>query len=82
LQIRIDELIALKAAINQAVKLYNLPPLPASLRLVDEIKKYTQIAGVKKELERLSLQKYALIQACTRQTQTLVASTKMQRQHL
>jgi hypothetical protein len=37
LQIHIDELIALKSAINQAVKLYNLPSLAATLRLVEDI---------------------------------------------
>jgi hypothetical protein len=38
LQIGIDELIALKAAMNQAVKLYNLPPLAATLQIIDDIK--------------------------------------------
>ena len=39
LGIGIDELIALKAAINQAARTYNLPPLAATLRLIDDIKK-------------------------------------------
>jgi hypothetical protein len=34
LKIGIDELIALKVGINQAVKVYNLPPLAATLRLL------------------------------------------------
>ena len=38
LDIGIDELIALKAAINTAAKLYNLHPLIATLRLIDDIK--------------------------------------------
>ncbi len=40
LGIGIDELIALKAAINQAVKLYNLPHLAAILRLIEDIRKF------------------------------------------
>jgi hypothetical protein len=39
LGIDIDELIALKVGINEAVKHYNLPPLTATLRLINDIKK-------------------------------------------
>ncbi len=52
LSIGIDELIALKAAINQAVKLYNLPPLAATLRLIEDIKKYEKLGGLERELHR------------------------------
>ena len=38
LGISIDELIALKAGINQAVKLYKLAPLTATLRIMDDKK--------------------------------------------
>jgi hypothetical protein len=38
LKIGIDELIAFKVGINQAAKVYNLPPLTATLRLIDDIK--------------------------------------------
>jgi hypothetical protein len=38
LQIGIDELIALKAGINQTAKYYKLPYLAATLRLIDDIK--------------------------------------------
>ncbi|MFL6320523.1 MAG: hypothetical protein ACJ72Q_08625 [Nitrososphaeraceae archaeon] len=78
LQIRIDELIALKAAINQAVKLYSLPPLAAPLRLINDIKKYNKIDGLKKELSRLYLQKYTLDQVCFRQNQAVATVLKLQ----
>jgi hypothetical protein len=64
LQIGIDELIALKVGINEAAKHYNLPPLTATLRLIDDIKKYNKIDGLKKELSTLYLQKYALNEVC------------------
>jgi DNA-binding transcriptional MerR regulator len=38
LKIGIDELISLKVGINQAAKLYNLPPLAATLQLINDIK--------------------------------------------
>ena len=72
LGIGIDELIALKAGINQAVKLYNLPHLTATLRLIDDIKKYNKINGLKKELSVLYLQKHMLDEACSRQGRLLV----------
>jgi hypothetical protein len=77
LQIGIDELIAFKAGINQAAKHYNLPPLTATLQLIDDIKKYNKIDGLKKEVAALYLQKYALDQACSRQSQSLINLAKL-----
>jgi hypothetical protein len=71
--IGIDELLALKVGINQAAKFYNLPPLAATLRLIDDIKKYNKINGLREELSALYLQKYTLDQACSRQSQSLIA---------
>lgn len=78
LGIGIDELIALKASINQAVKYYSLPALAAVLRLIDDIRKYEKVGGLKKELERLSLQKFAINVACARHAQAFVTAAKMQ----
>jgi hypothetical protein len=82
LGIGVDELIAVKASINQAVKLYNLAPLAATLRLVEDIKLYNKIGGLNRELHKLSLQKFALTEACARQSYALVTLTKMQNQGL
>jgi len=77
LGIGIDELLAIKIGINQAAKFYNLPPLTATLRLIDDIKKYNKINGLKEELSTLYLQKYTLDQACSRQSRTLVNLLKL-----
>jgi hypothetical protein len=82
LGIGIDELIALKSAINQAVKMYNLPPLAAILRLIEDVRKFEKLGGLERELQRLLLQKYALVQACSRQSQALLALGKLQNQAL
>ena len=79
LQIGVEDLIAFKIAINQAAKHYNLSPLAATLRLIDDIKKYNKIYGLKKELQKLSLQKFAITEACARQS---LALTKIQNQAL
>jgi hypothetical protein len=57
--IGIQELIRLEVAIKEAAKMYNLPFFASTLRLIDDIKTYNQINGVERELDRLSLQKYA-----------------------
>jgi hypothetical protein len=80
LGIGIEELIALKVGIKQAVKHYNLPFVSATLRLIDDIKKYNKINGLKKELSALYLQKYTLNAACLRQSQALGTLAKLQSQ--
>jgi hypothetical protein len=78
LGIGIDELLALKVGIKQAVKYYNLPPLTSTLRLIDDIKKYDKIHSLKEELSALYFQKYALDQVCLRQNQAIATVLKLQ----
>jgi hypothetical protein len=76
LGIGIHDLIVLKAGINQAVKLYILSPLPATLWVIEEIK-HNKIRGLDRELRRLSLQKVAITEACARHVQVFVNAAKM-----
>jgi hypothetical protein len=75
--IGIDELLALKVGIKEAAKIYNLPPLAATLRLVDDIKKYNKINRLNRELSSLYLQKYTLDQVCSRQNEALINLAKL-----
>ena len=75
--IGIDELLALKVGINQAAKFYNLPPLAATLRLIDDIKKYNKINGLKEELSALYLRKFAINEACSSQCESLITLAKL-----
>jgi hypothetical protein len=52
--------LAFNIAIKEAAKHYNLPFVSATLRLIDDIRKYNKINGLKKELDALTLQKYTL----------------------
>jgi hypothetical protein len=70
-------IIALEVRIKEAAKLYNLSFSNSTLRLIYDMKAYNKINGLKRELERLSLQKYALDQACSRQSQSLVNLAKL-----
>jgi hypothetical protein len=77
LQIGIEELIALKISINQAVKYYNLPFVSATIHLIDDIKKYNKINGLKKELSALYFQKHTLDEIYSRQSQSLINLAKL-----
>jgi hypothetical protein len=75
--IGIDELLALKIEMNQAAKHYNLPPLAATLRLIDDIKKYNKINGLKEELSALYLRKFVINEACSSQCESLITLAKL-----
>jgi hypothetical protein len=59
--------------INEAAKQYNLPPLTATLHLINDIKKYNKIDGLKKELSALNFQKYAINEFCSSRSQVIMA---------
>jgi hypothetical protein len=78
LQIGVEELIAFKIAINQAVKHYDLSPLAATLRLIEDIKKYNKIDGLRKELSSLYMQRYTVDQVCFSQNKSIIAMLNLQ----
>ena len=80
LNIDIKQLLVFDNTVNQLAKQYNLPSSVAAFRLFRDIRDYNKIGGLKKELSGLYLQKYALVQACARQSQTLAALAKEQDQ--
>ena len=47
------------------------------MQLIEDIKICNKIGGLTRELNRLSLQKYALDQACSSQSQSLIALAKL-----
>jgi hypothetical protein len=77
LHIGIPKLIGLEVAIKEAANMYNLPFFHSTVRLIEDIKAYNKLGGLKKETDRLSLQKSLLDQACSRQSQSLIALTKL-----
>jgi hypothetical protein len=78
LGIGIDELLALKIGIKEAAKLYKLPFVSATLRLIHDIKKCNKIDGLKNELSALYLQKYTIDKACSRQNKVVMALLNLQ----
>ncbi len=78
LQIGVEDLIAFKIAINEAAKHYDLSRLAATLRLIEDIKKYNKIDGFKKELSSLYMQKYTVDQVCFSQSKSMIAMLNLQ----
>jgi hypothetical protein len=57
--------------------MYNLPFFHSAVRLIEDIKAYNKLGGLRKEIDRLSQQKYAVDQACSRQSQSIIALAKL-----
>jgi hypothetical protein len=47
------------------------------MRLIEDIKRYNKTNGLKKQIFALSLQKYALNEACFSQTESLITLAKL-----
>jgi uncharacterized protein (UPF0335 family) len=77
MNIDIKELLVFHTVVNQIAKQYDLPPSVAAFRLFRDIRDYNKIGGLKRELSGLYLQKHALVQACARQSQSLIALAKL-----
>jgi hypothetical protein len=73
----IQELLGLEVGIKEAAKMYNLPFVSATMRLIEDIKRYNKTNGLKKQIYALSLQKYALNEACFSQTESLITLAKL-----
>jgi hypothetical protein len=82
LHISKSELISFKIVVNEAAGIYGLPRSSAAFHVLNSLKEYNRIGTPKKELSRLYLQKYALEEACARQSQALIDLAKMQNQRL
>ena len=57
--------------------MYNLPFYPSTVKLIEDIKICNKKGGLKREIDRLSLQKFSITESCARQS---LALAKMQNQ--
>jgi hypothetical protein len=68
-----NELISFKIAVCEAAETYGFPRSTAAVYVLNNLRDYNKKGQLKKELSSLYLQKYALVQACERQSQGLIA---------
>jgi hypothetical protein len=74
MQIGKSELISFKIAINEAVETYGFTPSAAALDVINLIKDYNKKGQLKKELSSLYLQKYAINEFCSRNSQAITSN--------
>jgi hypothetical protein len=68
-----SELISFKIAVNEAAQIYGLTPSAAALRVINVISDYNKKGQLEHELSKLSLQKYAINEFCSRNSQAIRA---------
>jgi hypothetical protein len=62
MRISVDELTAFKIAITEASQTYDLPISSAAYRVINDIKDYNKLGGLKRELQTLYLQIFVMNQ--------------------
>jgi hypothetical protein len=78
MNIGINELLVFDNAVNQIAKQYNLPPSVAASRLLNEIRSYDKIGGMKREISRLSQQLIVVDGICTNRNKAMRAVLNLQ----
>jgi hypothetical protein len=78
INIGINELLVFDNAVNQITKQYNLPPSVAASRLLNEIRDYDKIGGMKREISRLCQQLIMVDGICTNRNKSVMAMLNLQ----
>jgi DNA repair ATPase RecN len=78
MNIDIKELMVFDTAVNQVAKQYNLPPSVAASRLLNEIRDYDKIGGMKREISRLCQQLIMVDGICTNRNKSVMAMLNLQ----
>jgi hypothetical protein len=78
MNIDISELLVFDTAVNQLAKEYDLPPSVAAFRLLNDIKDYNKIGGLKREVSRLCQQIFVVNGICANQNKAMMAMINLQ----
>jgi hypothetical protein len=73
-----SELISFKVAVNEAAEQYGFPRSTAAAYVLNNIRDYNKIGGLKKELNNLLTQVFAVKEACFRQNKSMMAMLNLQ----
>jgi hypothetical protein len=73
-----NELISFKAAVNEAVQQYGFPASTAAFHVLNNIRDYNKIGSLKKELNNLLTQVFAVKEVCFRQNKSMMAMLNLQ----
>jgi hypothetical protein len=78
MNIGINELLVFDNAVQEISKKYNLPPSVAASRLLNQIKDYDKIGGMKTEISRLAQQLIVVDGICTNRNKAMRAVLNLQ----
>jgi hypothetical protein len=78
MNIDIKELLVFDNTVNQIAKQYNLPPSVAVFRLLNDIRYYNKIGGMKREISTLCQQLFVVNELCTNQNKAMRAVLNLQ----
>jgi hypothetical protein len=73
-----NELISFKAAVNEATQQYGFPSSTAAFHVLNNIRDYNKIEGLKKELNKLTTQVVSVNEVCFRQNKSMMAMLNLQ----
>jgi hypothetical protein len=73
-----SELISFKAAVNEAAQQYGFPASTAAFHVLNNIRDYNKIGGLKKELNNLLTQVFVVKEVCFRQNKSMMAMLNLQ----
>jgi hypothetical protein len=72
-----SELMSFKIAVNEAAETYGFPRSTAAIYVLNNLRDYNKKGQLKRELSSLHLQKYALDEACSSQSEPLITLAKL-----
>jgi DNA repair ATPase RecN len=73
-----SELISFKVAVNEAVQQYGFPRSTAAAYVLNNIRDYNKIGGLKKELKKLTAQVVSVNEICFRQNKSMMTMLNLQ----
>jgi len=73
-----NELISFKIAVNEATELYGFPSSTAAFHVLNNIRDYNKIGGLKKELNKLTTQVVSVNEICFLQNKSMMAMLNLQ----
>src|SRR5205823_4948625 len=77
MKISLGELLVLDLAVSEIAEEYGLP-IYCGFRVMNDIKNYNKLGGLKKQLDTLCAQLYTVKDVCSHQYQAMVALVKLQ----
>jgi uncharacterized protein (DUF2225 family) len=78
MKISMVELLVFDDAVSDTAEQYNLPIPAAAFQVINDIKDYNKLGGLKKQLDTLCAQLYTVKEVCSHQNQAMIALLKLQ----